>query len=261
MLKRAATVGAALTLVLAGCGSSSSTPTDRAPSATVSTATAPTATGTNPGAEAPAPAEPPIALHDAIGQMIVTRYLGPTPTPTVLDALREGRVGGIMLYADNVPSQTVLRRAARQLVRAADEGDRPHPLILIDQEGGRVKRLKSIPPDFSGAEMGAARSPYARARREGRKTGRALREMGVTVNLAPLADVPDRARTFLENRPFSRSPAVVARAACGFAEGLQEQGVSATLKHFPGLGRAPGHTDEESITVDASAAELSRDLA
>lgn len=249
-------LASAMALALAGCGSSdSASDTERLPAPTTSTA-APDGTTTT------APAAEPIPLGEAIGQMIVTRYYGPDPTPTVLATLREGRAGGIMLYADNVPSKTVIRRAVRQLVRATDEGGHPRPLILIDQEGGDVKRLKSIPPDLSGAEMGAASSPAAEARRQGEKTARALRGMGINVNLAPVADVARRSSTFLAKRPFSHSPTVVARAACGFVEGLQSEGVSAALKHFPGLGRAgDGDTDLGVVTIDASAAEIERDLA
>lgn len=251
-------VVSALALVLCGCGSDDapSPDADRGPGPATSTAAV--APGDTTLAE---PAADPIPLREAVGQMIVTRYLGPDPTPTVLAALREGRAGGIMLYADNVPSKAVARRAVRLLVRATDDGGHPRPLILIDQEGGDVKRLKSIPPDLSGAEIGAARSPAAEARRQGQKTGRALRSIGVNVNLAPLADVPDRESTFLRRRPFSRSPTIVARAACGFVEGQQGEGVSATLKHFPGLGRAGDHTDTASVTVDVSASAISRDLA
>lgn len=251
-------LASALALALAGCGSSDpSSDAERLPAPSTSTAeAAPEGTTTT------APAAEPIPLREAVGQMIVTRYYGPDPTPTVLATLREGRAGGIMLYADNVPSKRVIRRAVRQLVRATDAGGHPRPLILIDQEGGDVKRLKSIPPDLSGAEMGAASSPAAEARRQGEKTGRALRGMGINVNLAPVADVAARSSTFLGKRSFSPSPAVVARAACGFVEGLQGEGVAAALKHFPGLGRAgDGDTDLGVVTVDASAEEIRTDLA
>ncbi len=260
MLRRSALVGAALALAVAGCGA---TP-DAEQSSTPTTAPPPATADASPGApEQPAadpPAADPIPIDEAVGQMIVTRYHGETPTPSVLRALREGQAGGVILFADNVPSSAVTRRAVRQLIRAAVQGDRPRPLILVDQEGGDVKRLRQLPPDVSAAEVGASPSPYARALREGRKTGRALRRLGIDVDLAPVADVPDRASTFLGTRSYSRSPETVARAACGFAEGLQEERVSAALKHFPGLGRAVGNTDLEPVTIDATAAELEADL-
>lgn len=243
-------MASALALVVAGCGSSDAPSPDSGRRPAPTTATAETA-----------PPAKPLPVREAIGQMIVTRYYGPEPTPTVLAALREGRAGGVMLYADNVPSPAVIRRAVRQLVRATEQGGRPRPLVLIDQEGGDVKRLPALPPDRDAAEIGAAPAPAAEARRQGRETGRALRSLGINVNLAPVADVPDRSTTFLGSRSFSRSPAVVASAACGFVEGMQGAGVSAALKHFPGLGHAGGDTDLTSVTIDADAREIRADLA
>lgn len=253
-------MASALAVVVAGCGSTDAPPPEsgRPPAATTSTAEA---TGSVPEPQpdtAPAPTPPRrerMPLREAVGQMIVTRYHGVTPTPSVLAALRHGRVGGVILFADNVPTSAVARRAVRRLVRAAEAGGRPRPFVLIDQEGGEVKRLPGLPPDRAASAIGASSSPYARAQAEGRKTGRALRRLGIDVDLAPVADVPGPG-SFLGTRAFSRSPDVVAQAACGFAEGLQSEGVSATLKHFPGLGRATGNTDFEAVDVTASAAIL-----
>lgn len=255
-----------LALAVAGCGSSGGSTSETEPlpaptrTPTTSAGTAP-AVPAAPGTTTPrAPSEAPIPVAAAVGQMLVTRYHGATPTPSVLASLRHGRVGGVILFADNVPSAAATRRATRQLVRAAEQGDQPRPLILIDQEGGDVQRLRGLPPDESAAAIGAAPSPVTRAREEGRKTGRALRRLGINVDLAPVADVPGPG-SFLGTRAFSRSPDVVARAACGVVEGLQDEGVSATLKHFPGLGRATGNTDLEPVAVDASARRLIADLA
>lgn len=256
-------VTSALALAVAGCGSSGGAPetASRPTPTTSSVGTVPTVPAAPETTTPAAPADRPIPLSTAIGQMIVTRYSGPEPTPSVLAALREGRAGGVTLFAENMPSKAGVRRAVRRLVRATEEGGRPRPLVLVDQEGGTVKRLESIPPDRSAAQIGAARAPAAEARRQGRETGRALRGLGINVNLAPVADVPSHASTFLGTRAFSRSPAVVARAACGFVEGLQDERVSGTLKHFPGLGRAVGDTDRASVTVGATARQIETDLA
>jgi beta-N-acetylhexosaminidase len=88
---------------------------------------------------------------------------------------------------------------------------------------------------------------------EGAATGRALAAMGVNVDLAPVADVPATARSFLGTRAFARTPDQGARAACAFADGLKRAGVVPTLKHFPGLGAAPANTDETSVTITAPA--------
>jgi beta-N-acetylhexosaminidase len=87
-------------------------------------------------------------------------------------------------------------------------------------------------------------------RAEGAATGRALRSVGITVNLAPVADV-ERRPNFLGSRAFGATESEVAREACAFAAGLQSGGVNPTLKHFPGLGEAGGNTDLVRVTIRA----------
>lgn len=212
-------------------------------------------------AVATTPAPPPVTLERAIGQRIVTGYRGARPTVSVLKAVREGRVGGVILFADNVPTPKAAKAAVTLLQQAAASLDQPPPFVMIDQEGGAVKRLPGLPPTVTPARMGIAGGPAKAATEQGVATGRALRELGITVDLAPVADVPDAKTSFLGSRAFSRKPGIVASAACGFADGLGQAGVAGTLKHFPGLGRARGNTDFQRVEVRASAAELTADLA
>ncbi|HEV2999440.1 MAG TPA: glycoside hydrolase family 3 N-terminal domain-containing protein, partial [Solirubrobacteraceae bacterium] len=164
-----------------------------------------------------------------------------------------GEVGGVILFADNVAQpRAALRAAIGRLQRAARAGGRPKVLVMVDQEGGLVKRLPG-PPSTSAAAM---RAPGA----EGRATGRMLRRLGIAVDLAPVADVAHPG-TFLGSRAFGRTPGRVARRACAFAQGLRAAGVAPALKHFPGLGHARVNTDDAPATVRASAAALRRDYA
>jgi beta-N-acetylhexosaminidase len=194
-----------------------------------------------------------LGLAEALGQTIVARYAGPAPPRSLLARIRRGEVGGVILFADNVVQpRTGIRAAIRRLHRAARAGGRPKVLVMIDQEGGLVKRLPG-PPRASAARMRAPRA-------EGRATGRMLRRLGITVDLAPVADVAHRG-TFLGSRAFGRTPAAVARRACAFAAGLRAAGVAPALKHFPGLGYARVNTDDAPATVAAPAAALRRDYA
>ena len=148
----------------------------------------------------------------------------------------------MILFADNVDQPRAgIRAAIKQPRRAARRGGRPKVLVMIDQEGGLVKRLPG-PPSAPASRM---RAPEA----EGRATGRMLRSLGIDVDLAPVADVAHRG-TFLGSRAFGTTPAAVARRACAFAKGLLAAGVAAALKHFPGLGYARVNTDDAPATVD-----------
>ena len=124
---------------------------------------------------------------------------------------------------------------------------------MTDQEGGEVKRVDGA-PEASAATMGAEGPGYSR--RQGRATAANLKSLGVNVDLAPVLDVgrpggvDRRHRTLLRRRP----PAAVARTAVPFARGLEEGGVAATAKHFPGLGTATENTDFEAQRLALSKA-------
>ena len=129
---------------------------------------------------------------------------------------------------------------------------------MTDQEGGDVKRFLSAPPASSAAAMGAAGA--ATALQQGRLTGSALVRRGVNVDLAPVADVPMVAHSFLGTRAFGTTPQRVAQTSCQFAAGLHQGGVASALKHFPGLGRAVGNTDNQVVHIQAGAAAIAADL-
>jgi beta-N-acetylhexosaminidase len=184
---------------------------------------------------------PTMPLEQVVGQKIVTAFPGTTPSNALLRRLRTGHLGGVVLFSANITSPAQLRALTRKLRGAAAQGGNPPPLIAVDQEGGLVKRLPWAPPSAAPAAMSDPRA-------EGAATGRALRRAGITVDLAPVADV-ERRPNFLGSRSFGTSEAAVARRACAFARGLQAGGVTPTLKHFPGLGDAGANTDLERVTI------------
>jgi beta-N-acetylhexosaminidase len=192
-----------------------------------------------------------LPLSRAVGRKIVSGMGGTFPSRSLRERVRRGHVGGVILFGPNVGPR--LARAIAALQRAARAGGNPPLLIAVDQEGGQVKRLESLPPSRAPAEMSAAV-----AGPEGAATGRALLARGINTNLAPVADVNHG--SFLGSRSFGSDPAVVAAAACAFATGLQSAGVNATLKHFPGLGRTTENTDLHAVRVTASARALRADL-
>jgi beta-N-acetylhexosaminidase len=126
---------------------------------------------------------------------------------------------------------------------------------MTDQEGGEVKRLVG-PPEYSAAGM----ADVDVARQQGTATGKVLREAGINVDLAPVADV-SRADGFMtqEQRTFGSDTNTVARAACAFAHSVAQSGVAYTLKHFPGLGDAADNTDGVRVAIAEPASEIAAD--
>jgi beta-N-acetylhexosaminidase len=183
----------------------------------------------------------------------MTAMTGTRPSRSLLARARRGEVGGVILFGANIRSSSQTRRLIASLQRAAARGSNPPLLVATDQEGGSVKRFPSFPPDSSAAAMG---TDSAAAEREGGRTGRALGAVGVTVDLAPVSDVPHMPGHFLGSRAFSRSVQRAASAAGAFARGLQATRVAATAKHFPGLGYARANTDGASVTIRARRRDL-----
>lgn len=198
----------------------------------------PSATGGQPSAPRRAPA---LSLAQQVGQALILSFDGPVVPGYVERALREGRVAGVILFADNVASSDQLRGLTGRLQRASRHG----ALVMTDQEGGPVR----IVP-FAAPQLGQARQTTAgEARRQARATGRDLRKLGVNVNLAPVADVPSVSGAALAGRSFTGDAATVAARVRESVRGLRGARVGATAKHFPGLGGATVNTDDGPATI------------
>jgi beta-N-acetylhexosaminidase len=192
------------------------------------------------------------------GQRIVYAFQGPTPPPALLTRIRRGQAGAVILFRGNVQSE----RQVRSLVSGLQSIPRPAGLrepvlVMVDQEGGSVRRLPGG-PEPSAATIGA-QANVARAEAAGRVAGRALTEVGANVNLAPVVDVP-RPGTVIERegRAFSRDPERVSSMASAYVDGLWLTGVASAAKHFPGLGASSANTDDRSVTLNVERGELRR---
>ena len=188
-----------------------------------------------------------------VGTKIMTPMIGTAPSDELLGRVRRGEVGGVILFGENIRSAGQVAALTAALQDAARAGGGPPLLIATDQEGGIVKRFVAAPPTMSAQQMGVA--GVGVAREQGLLTGQALRDAGVNVDLAPVADVKARPN-FLGSRTFGSSSVAVASTACAFAGGLRAAGVAATLKHFPGLGYASGNTDEQAVAITSPPAAL-----
>lgn len=182
---------------------------------------------------------------------------GPQLTPRERAFFAEAQPWGFILFARNIEAPDQLRALCAELREAVG---REAP-ILIDQEGGRVQRLTPphwtqwLPPldqvERAGAQ--AARSLWLRYR----LIAAELRDVGIDVNCAPMADIAEPAtHPFLKNRCYGEDAATVATLARAVSDGLLAGGVLPVLKHVPGHGRATVDSHLDLPSVSASADEL-----
>ena len=198
-------------------------------------------------------------LEHKVGQMIMVGFGGldpDKPTPSMrqlLEDIRAGRVGGVVLFernylgqVRNVQSKEQIRKLARYLQMEAKNAGQPPLFISVDQEGGAVRRLKTqhgyaeLP---SALEMGkkTPENTFALAQ----TLGAELAYSGINVDFAPVLDLDGPSPAIGKyKRAFSSDPAKVAQHGQAFAQGLLSRGVIPVFKHFPGHGSALVDTHE-----------------
>jgi beta-N-acetylhexosaminidase len=214
-------------------------------------------------ARAPLPAAfaatPPLA--QLVGQRMLVGFQGTTASSSLLARVRAGRIGGVILFSSNIHDAAQVARLTSRLQAAARAGGQPSLLIATDQEGGLVRRIPWAPPKRSAEELGG--TSVATVGSVGRKTGVALRDVGVNLDLAPVADVPRSSSNFIgaQHRAFATNRYDVANDAAAFSRGLEQGRVLPVLKHFPGLGRAGAtSTDDALVRIQATKRQISYDL-
>ncbi|WP_377887617.1 glycoside hydrolase family 3 N-terminal domain-containing protein [Alkalihalobacillus sp. R86527] len=180
-----------------------------------------------------------MTLEEKVGQMLMPDYRtwnGEDVTemlPVIEQQVKDYHLGGVILFRENV----VTTEQTARLVSDYQEASEKYGLLMtIDQEGGIVTRLQSGTDMPGNMALGAARSEEV-TEDVGRVIGEELASLGINMNLAPVLDVnnnPDN--PVIGVRSFGEDPELVAKQGIAYTKGLQESGVAATAKHFPGHG-------------------------
>jgi len=191
----------------------------------------------------------------------ITGVSGLTLTPAEIDFIAETRPFGLILFARNVaePAQVAALCATFRYVL----GD-PGAPVLVDQEGGRVQRLRqphwaTYPPASTIGRLAAAEPEAGRraAYLKARLIGDDLAAVGITVNCAPTLDLAvEGAHPVIGERALSADPLVIARLGRAAIEGFMDSGVLPVIKHMPGHGRGLVDSHHELPSVATPRAEL-----
>lgn len=189
-----------------------------------------------------------LSLEAKVGQIMVVAFGGDTPTNDVFGLIDTQRVGGVILFQDNVGrgSRERVRSitdALQSRARAPQGGQGTDPgvplLIAVDQEGGPVVRVGEAATLFPGAMALGASGSETLVMRSASAVARELRSLGINVNLGPVVDVNSNPQNpVIGTRSFGSDPAMVGRLAAAAIRGQQRAGVLAIAKHWPGHGDA-----------------------
>ncbi|MCH5645529.1 MULTISPECIES: glycoside hydrolase family 3 N-terminal domain-containing protein [unclassified Gordonia (in: high G+C Gram-positive bacteria)] len=173
-----------------------------------------------------------MTVRQKLAQLIT---VGVTGTADAQSIVNSEQIGGI--FVGSWTDKSILQSgAAARISRTA----KIPLMVTVDQEGGRVSRLSSLGIDGVSARELAKKTP-AQVKAIATEVGRKLRNLGVTVDFAPVVDVSDESdNEVIGDRSFSNNPATVTKYAGAYAAGLQAAGITPVYKHFPGHGHGSG---------------------
>lgn len=176
-----------------------------------------------------------LSLEQKIGQLFVTCFHGEELDSPTKIFFNQTHIGNVVLYnwANGLHSKNQIRTLTRQLNSHLTSINGVPPLIAIDQEGGRVNRLQYIQKFPSAAAIQDPNSAYL----TGKKMGQILASLGINLNFAPVVDINSNPNNHvIGDRSFSSDPGQVTLLARNMMQGMHEESVFTTLKHFPGHG-------------------------
>jgi beta-N-acetylhexosaminidase len=191
---------------------------------------------------------------DSLGQLILTGVPGKELDAETGNLFRRVQPGGFILFARNIESPTQLRKLIDDL-RGLSEIE---PIITIDQEGGRVSRLRLIGNEPPNAQQLRDKDDVDLICRHGYITGRVLRLFGFNLDLCPVLDISfnDDADNSLRGRCYGKTVEQVVDNAGAFNEAMRGQGIASCGKHFPGYSAASSDAHYELPRINRTREQL-----
>src|SRR5262249_27300604 len=192
--------------------------------------------------------------RDSLGQLIMTGVPGKELDRKTADLFRRVQPGAFILFGRNIESPTQLRK----LIDDLRDLSATEPIITIDQEGGRVSRLRLIGNEPPNAQQVRDKGDVDLIRRHGDITGRLLRLFGFNLDLCPVLDISfnDDAENSLRGRCYGKTVEQVVRNAGAFNEAMRGQGIASCGKHFPGYSAATSDAHYQLPRIDRTREEL-----
>ena len=194
-----------------------------------------------------------MSLAEKVGQLFQVGFHSKTIDKEIGNLIKNYHIGGVIYFSRNIENLEQTSILSKNLQELALNNGAGIPLFIsVDQEGGKVRRIKDLTYFPANIEIGATGDKEL-SRKAAAVTGKELKELGINVNLAPVLDVNNNpSNPVIGSRSFGSDPELVAEMGVAYIGGLQRQGIVATAKHFPGHGdtAADSHFDLPVINHD-----------
>ena len=192
--------------------------------------------------------------RDLLGQILLSGVPGTELDAETAALFRRVQPGGYVLFGRNIASA----RQLRKLIDHLRDVSEIEPIITIDQEGGRVSRLRLIGNEPPNAQQLREKNDDQLVTRHGQITGRLLRLFGFNLDLCPVLDISfdDEADNSLRGRCYGGTVDEVTRLAGAFNEALRKEGIASCGKHFPGYSAAEVDAHHDLPRIDRTLEEL-----
>jgi beta-N-acetylhexosaminidase len=185
-------------------------------------------------------------MIERLGQLIITGFPDPEPSKEFLEFVSDENIGGIILFENQCNPHT----KAEDIIKEISGYCSNLPFIAIDQEGGRVCRMRGAPAEFPSAGSFGESDNIESYNEIFSRAAYYIRSLGINMWLGPVADIGlNKENSCLAERTFGNTPAVVMKYVEKAVQIAREAGLLSCLKHFPGLGAA--ENDPHEITAQA----------
>jgi beta-N-acetylhexosaminidase len=195
-----------------------------------------------------------LSMEQLAGQRLMVGFEGKHFNAHLKFLIRDLRVGGIILFSQNVETPDQVKKLCDAVQEYARLNGQPPLMIAIDQEGGQVARLKEPFTQFPG---NSAMTDVAEAVYFAQTTATELAQAGINMNLAPVMDVvPEEITSIMAARSFGKDPFWVSKLGLTIISHLQQNNIMAVAKHFPGIGRTVDDSHIDLPSCECDLAEL-----
>ena len=195
-----------------------------------------------------------MTLDEKIGQLFISGMEGTEMTDETAAMIEENALGGVILFQPNLEEPDRSLQLVNDLKQLEEANDIPL-FISVDQEGGQVERLPGLPPLKSAGEIGEHDRKFAYE--NGQLLAELLKAYGMNLNFAPVLDVNSNPNNpVIADRAFGDNAEIVSEMGISMMQGMQDEGVITSVKHFPGHGDTDVDSHEQLPVVNKSRQEL-----